>query len=141
MALNFDKALGIHADALLLRAKRSEAIAANIANVDTPNYKARDIDFAAALEKASAARTDASSGVQLQRSNALHLDVSGNASGTALQAELLYRIPHQSSMDGNTVEAHRENAAFTENALQYQASLRFLGGKFQSIKDAITGGR
>ncbi len=142
MAINFDKALGIHPQALLLRSQRSEIIAANIANVDTPNYKARDIDFTRALEQATKHTSgESGAGVGMMRTRANHLGGSASGSGSAVQAELMYRMPHQSSLDGNTVEAHRENAAFTENALQYQTSLRFLSGKFKSLKSAITGGR
>lgn len=141
MPINFDKALGVHPQALLLRAKRSEVIAANIANVDTPNFKARDIDFKKALANATRGSGASDDGVGLMRTRGNHIGGAVNGSGSAVQAELMYRMPHQSSLDGNTVEAHRENAAFTENALQYQTSLRFLGGKFKSLKSAITGGR
>ncbi len=139
MPINFDKALGVHQHALTLRAQRSEILAANIANVDTPNYKARDIDFEAALSKATG--SNETSPVHLKRTAGNHINGNVSASGSSLQAELMYRMPQQSSLDGNTVEAHRENAAFTENALLYQTSLQFLGGKFKGLKAAITGGR
>lgn len=139
MAINFDKALGIHEQALMLRARRNEVLAVNIANADTPNFKARDIDFRAAL--ATAAGGQGSDGsLALERTRGGHIDPAG-AGMSPLEAQLKYRTPNQPTLDGNTVESHVEQVAFAENALRYQASLQFLGGKFNTLKSAITGGR
>ncbi len=129
--MNIDKAFGIHAVALQLRARRAEVLAANLANADTPNYKARDLDFKAAL-KAAAGRESAAA---LRTTHPRHIGGQGNAGGV----ELRYRVPTQPSADGNTVDTQREQAAFAENALQYQASLTFLNGKIRSLKTAIKG--
>jgi len=141
MAINFDKALGIHEQALMVRAQRNELIAANIANADTPNYKARDIDFRAALASAGEDRAAGGGQLALQRTSSGHLDVNGQAGLTPLGAQLQYRVPSQPRQDGNTVEAHVEQTAYAENAMRYQASLQFLGSKFSSLKNVISGGR
>lgn len=138
MAINFDKALGIHEQALMLRAQRNGILATNIANADTPNYKARDIDFRAALASASGG---SSSTLSLQTTEPGHLPADGGNGLSPLGAQLQYRLPQQRSLDGNTVETHIEEAAYADNAVRYQASLQFLGGKFASLKSAITGGR
>jgi|SRR5690554_1094646 len=131
MAINFNSALGIHQDALVLRARRAEVLANNIANADTPNYKARDLDFRAVLEGETAG-----SSLSLQRTNRGHQSefLSPDAA-----ADLLYRIPQQPSVDGNTVETQEEMARYTDNALRYQASFQFLNSKFQGLTRAIKG--
>ena len=98
-----DNLFGIHATALKLRANRAELLAANIANADTPNYKARDIDFKQALQLASAKKGE------MVTTNSRHIDSSGNSK---LGAEILYRIPTQPSLDGNTVDLQTERSAF-----------------------------
>ena len=132
MALNLDTYLGVHADALKVQSRRMEVIADNLANVDTPNYKARDIDFRAAL--AAAGSPDAP--VTLSTTNARHV-ASDPATGTS--AELKYRIPLAPSLDGNTVDAQQEQAAFADNTVRYQATLSFLSARFKSLVTAITG--
>jgi len=124
------KSLQHNEQALKLRALRNQVLAANIANADTPNFKARDIDFKTAL---AAAKGD---GVTLRTTSDLHVRSLNTASG----AEVLYRVPMQSSLDGNTVETDVEQAAFAENALQYRATLQFLDGQIRSIKYALKGG-
>ena len=129
MAINFDKALGIHQQSLLVRARRSALITSNLANSDTPGYKARDIDFKAELAKASGQTNS----LQLKQSNNAHLPIAG--SSTADNA--LYREPLHSSLDGNTVDAEMERVRFSENAIRYQANLTFLSRKFSGLKNAI----
>jgi len=137
MSISFDKALGIHEQALSLRAQRNEVLATNIANADTPNFKARDIDFRAALATAAGQPQT----LQMAHTADAARDLGGTATVSPLEAQLKYRLPNQPTLDGNTVEAHIEQTAFAENALNYQASLQFLGGKFATLKSAITGGR
>jgi flagellar basal-body rod protein FlgB len=115
-----DRQLGIHATALRLRSQRLDILAGNIANAATPGFKARDLDFRAALAGATAA---AAAGV-------------GSAGGSALR----YRVPVQASLDGNTVELATEQTAFAENAVNYRASLSFLTGRIQTIMAALKGG-
>ena len=123
--------LGVHEAALLYRARRMEVLAANLANADTPSFKARDLDFAAVLDDRLAAAGT------LTATNARHL----RAVTPATHAELKYRIPHQPSLDGNTVEADLELARYAENAVSYQASLLFASGRIATLRTALTGGR
>jgi flagellar basal-body rod protein FlgB len=119
-----------HVEALKLRELRHRVLSSNIANADTPHYKARDIDFAAALKSA---QTDA---FGLRRTSERHL--AGFAPGNGVTPA--YRIPTQPSLDGNTVETDVEQAAFAENAVRYRASLTFLDGAIRTLRYAIKGG-
>jgi flagellar basal-body rod protein FlgB len=134
-----DKHLGVHAQALTLRSQRTELLAANLANADTPGYRARDIDFKTALAQASGT---AHQGVHLQTTNAAHIgppnSIDGGVNG-APAPELKYRTPLAPSLDGNTVDAQLEQAAFAENTVRYQATLQFLNSKFRGLMTAITG--
>ncbi|HED39694.1 MAG TPA: flagellar basal body rod protein FlgB [Chromatiales bacterium] len=132
MGFNLDNAFGVHAAALKLRAQRTAQLAANIANVDTPNYKAKDIDFQAAMKQV----VQAGNGTTLNRTQEGHMTASGSSAATA---PLLYRIPTQPSLDGNTVNAQLEQAAFAKNAVEYQASFNFLNGSIKGLKMAIKG--
>ncbi|MDX1757320.1 MAG: flagellar basal body rod protein FlgB [Marinobacter sp.] len=131
MAISFDKALGIHEHALQARVQRAEVLANNLANADTPGFKARDLDFQAMMEQAKGQV----SGLPMSRTNDRHLDTSG-ASGSP---ELLYRTPHQPSIDGNTVDSQEEQSRFMRNAMDYQASFQFLSSKFSGLTKAIKG--
>lgn len=128
MGINFDRALRLHSQALELRSRRTEVVAANLANADTPNYKARDLDFKVAMASAMGAERP------LRATHANHLQGRGDNAG-----ELLYRTPTQMSLDGNSVDSEREKAVFADNALRYQASLRFLGSRVQGLLTAIKG--
>ncbi|WP_166263733.1 flagellar basal body rod protein FlgB [Marinobacter caseinilyticus] len=130
MAISFDSALGIHEQALQARVKRAEVQANNLANADTPGFKARDIDFQAMLQQATA-----SQGLQMQTSHEGHMGLGGGTEGS----ELLYRQPHQPSLDGNTVDAQQEQSRFMRNAMDYQASFQFLNSKFTGLTKALTG--
>jgi flagellar basal-body rod protein FlgB len=132
MPLNLDSYLGVHQDALKLQSKRMEVIADNLANSDTPGYKARDVDFRAAL--ASAGGADAP--VKLATTNPGHLD---SDPATDANASLKYRVPLAPALDGNTVDAQQEQAAFADNTVRYQATLTFLSSRFKSLMTAITG--
>lgn len=131
MAITFDKALGIHEQALVGRSQRAQVLANNLANADTPGYKARDVDFQAMLNQA----TKASQGEGMARTHPSHLDVSGSGGSP----ELLYRTPHQPSIDGNTVDAQQEQTRFMRNAIDFQASFEFLSSKFSGLTKAIKG--
>lgn len=134
MPVNLDTYLGVHATALKLRSQRTEVLAANLANADTPNYRARDIDFKSALAAASGGK---GSGVHLATTSAGHIGPQ-TANGTA-SPELKYRTPLAPSLDGNTVDTQLEQAAFAENSVRYQATLTFLSAKFRGLMTAITG--
>lgn len=129
MTINFDKALGIHPTALSLREKRSVVLATNLANADTPGFKARDLEFSAVLKKT------APPGVDMNRTHVAHFD----SERLLLGANLMYRNPYQASLDGNTVEAQIEQAKYSENAVQYQASLEFVSSDFSGLMTAIRG--
>ena len=133
MAVNLDTYLGVHAQALKLRSQRTEVLASNLANVDTPGYRARDIDFKSVL----AATGSVGSDVQMAATKPGHIGTT-TVNGTATP-ELKYRTPLAPSLDGNTVDAQLEQAAFAENSVRYQATLSFLRSKFRSLMTAITG--
>ena len=131
MAISLDGALGIHQPALEARIKRAEVLANNLANADTPGYKARDIDFAAMVRKAQ----QDLGGLGMEKTHDRHIDTGSMAPDN----ELLYRVPHQPSVDGNTVDTQQEQSRFMRNAMEYQASFQFLNGKVTGLKKAISG--
>lgn len=130
MAISFDRALGIHEPALTLRSRRAEILANNLANADTPGFKARDIDFQAMLS----AQMGNSQEMSLLTTHERHLSVSTPESG-----ELMYRNPIQPAIDGNTVDSQYEMAEFAKNALNFQATFQFLHSKFKGLTSAIKG--
>jgi flagellar basal-body rod protein FlgB len=135
MPLNLDSYLGVQTQALSVGQKRMEVLADNLANVDTPNYKARDIDFKTAL--AQAGSPDAP--LSLATTSPGHVG-GASASGDAdTSAALKYRVPLAPSLDGNTVDAQLEQAAFADNTVRYQATLTFLSARLKNLMTAITG--
>ena len=122
-----DKVFGISPSVLALRSQRTEMISANLANADTPGYKAKDIDFQAALGRATG-------DYELLQTNKPHMTVNGID-----KEEGMYRVPIQPSLDGNTVETDREHGAFMENAIRYQASLDFLDARIKSTLQTLRG--
>jgi len=134
MLSKIDNDLAFVHSALNLRARRQEVLAANIANSDTPNYKARDLDFSSALKNA----TGASGGpLKLARTSARHIEVSGV--GGMANGLLKYRSSVQPSLDGNTVDMDVERAHFTENSLHYQFLLDRAASQFKTLSMAISG--
>ncbi|HET6555532.1 MAG TPA: flagellar basal body rod protein FlgB [Dyella sp.] len=127
-----DNLFGLHTQALDLWQRRSEVLASNLANADTPGYLARDVDFKKALASASG------------QSDSLPLtitqagQINPQAQGTQ---QLAYRVPSQPSMDGNTVDAQAEQASFAANGVHYQASLSFITAQIHMLRTAITGGQ
>lgn len=135
MTDRIDAHLQVKRAALNIRAYRQELLASNIANADTPNFKARDIDFKAALEGALAGRVEG--GLALARTSTRHLggtelDVVGPGSATK------YRTEFQPNVDGNTVNMDIERAAFAENAMQMEAMLTFIRGDLNTLQTAMT---
>ena len=118
--------------ALNARTYRQELLASNIANADTPNYKARDIDFKAALHGALSGRNEG--GLGLNRTSSRHLSGEG---GGPFSAALRYRTEYQSAVDGNTVNMDVERSSFAENAIQTEAMLTFINGRFRTLSAAI----
>lgn len=112
--MSFGQLFGVHGAALAVRSQRMGMLASNIANASTPNFKARDIDFAEALNAVEGGSPD-------------------------IEQAVKYRVPLQSSMDGNTVELAEEQTAFAENAVQYQTTLAFLNGRIATLTRALKG--
>ena len=131
MIEKLDDMFQFHQNALNLRSFRQEVIASNIANADTPGYKARDIDFAAALQDVTAGRE---ANLSLRTSNARHI---GAAAGNNDPVKVLYRTPAQPSIDGNTVDMNVERNRFAENAVHIDANLTFLNGKIKTLLAAL----
>ena len=133
MAINFESAIGIHEDALRFRAKRASVLANNLANVNTPNYKARDMDFQSLLENQV---NSTGKPLKLDTTHGSHHDAKGFLGD---ESGLMYRNPEQPSIDGNTVEEHVEHAKFMENSLDFQTSFLLLNSKFKGLKTALKG--
>ncbi len=128
--MKFDQAFGIHEQALKLRARRAEVLAGNIANADTPGYKARDFDFHSMLQR------EIASPQRARTTHARHIQMD---TGIVPPSQMGYRVPSQPSIDGNTVDSQLEHSAFASNALEYQASLRFVSGSIKTLMTAIKG--
>ncbi len=129
MAISFRNAFGVHEQGVLLREQRTELLANNIANADTPGFKARDIDFHAALLNAQQRQST------IAKTDSRHFDIELKS-----RHEVLFRgVDQTDTGDGNSVDIHRERNAFTENAMEYQTSLQFLNGKIAGLKKALGG--
>lgn len=128
-----DSALRFHQEALNLRAQRQEVLSANIAHADTPNFKARDFDFSSKLTQAME-RGRQSLSMSMATTSSRHLPGEDHVAG---EAELMYRTPTQSSIDGNTVEMDVERVNFADNAMRYEANLTVLSSKIKSLLSAV----
>ncbi|MDP1650841.1 MAG: flagellar basal body rod protein FlgB [Rubrivivax sp.] len=123
MIARLTESLDFHSQALMLRAERQRLIASNIANADTPGYQARDFDFATALREATG--------------NARAIGADIMHTGGRLSPTLRYAVPSQTSLDSNTVDMDRERAAFADNAVKYESTLRFINGSVRTMLDAM----
>lgn len=128
-----DAALRFQQEALNLRAQRQDVLSSNIAHADTPNYKARDFDFSSALTQA-VARGRQSQSMSLATTSARHF--AGEATAMS-DADLLYRVPTQSSIDGNTVDMDVERINFAENAVRYESNLTVLSAQIKTMLSAV----
>ena len=124
-----DNALDIHAKAIDVRGRRAEILASNLANADTPGYKARDINFRTVM-------AEARGNSMMHTTSERHFGSAASATG---DGDIIYRIPNQASLDGNTVETQVEQAQFGENAVRYQASVGFLNGSIKGLLLALRG--
>lgn len=131
MALDINSIFNGHARALTLGNQRLQLLADNVANADTPHFKARDIDFEAAMQSANQPNGN------IRTTHARHITTAAGPN----RAEVLYRIPNQPSLDDNTVDAQLESASIAETAVRYQATLTFLNQRIAGLRHAITGGR
>ena len=137
MANPIDTELRFHANALNVRAQRQQLLASNIANADTPGYKARDIDFRQALQEVLGGRV---AGAPLARTAAAHLvPAQGASTPGAGPGPVKYRTAVQPSLDGNTVDMDVERAQFAENAIHYEANLMILNSQLKALLSAIQG--
>lgn len=132
MSLTPDNLFGIHTRALDLWQRRTEVLANNLANADTPGYLARDVDFRKVLADAGGGPGS----LPLQTTAAGQIGAAGQTTDG-----LAYRVPTQPSMDGNTVDAQAEQAAFAANGVHYQASLSFITAQIRMLRTAISGGQ
>lgn len=129
MTATINALFGVHEKALTYRAKRAEVLASNMANADTPGYKARDFDFKSVLKQFDQPAR------QLGTTRSNHISTHSSPSTVSLA----YRIPTSASLDGNTVDAQTEQASYAQNALDYQTSVRFLNGKISGYLSALRG--
>ncbi|TLX59543.1 flagellar basal body rod protein FlgB [Stutzerimonas nosocomialis] len=134
MSISFDSALGIHEKALGFRAQRAEVLANNIANADTPNYKARDLDFATVLAEQN--NRQGSGSFSATRTSARH--IAAEAMDIA-DPSLRFRTPLHASLDQNTVDLQIEQSNYAQNAIDFQASFTLLNGKFRGLMSALRG--
>jgi len=132
MAIGLGQSFNMHEQALYLQARRTELLSSNLANAETPHYKAKDFDFKASLQ---AAVRNPFGNKLLNETNLKHIQPKSGD----LRFDPLYRMPYQVSLDGNSVEPQVEMAAFNDNAIRYMASLRFLNGKISTLMSAIRG--
>ncbi len=151
MSKSIFSTLEFHGQALTLRSARQTAIASNIANVDTPGFKARDINFSKELDRVSGGKSSRDAGTGLQANPPLqvstsrepthagHIPLAANRGGSAGAPQMLYRTPDQAAIDGNTVELDRERAVFSDNSVHYEATLRFINGHVRTMTSAIKG--
>ncbi len=131
-SISFANALGVHESALKVRGQRAAVLANNLANADTPNFKARDVDFKSLL----ADKVGASDQLSMRSTQNNHMAISSMEAGNEA---LMYRTPMQPSIDGNTVEEQVEHAAYMKNSMDFQASFTFLNSKFKGLMTAIRG--
>ncbi|MBT0004493.1 flagellar basal body rod protein FlgB [Vibrio alginolyticus] len=130
MAISFDNALGIHQHTVGVRERNAKVISTNIAQANTPGYKARGLDFAKELQAATSGAS-----IGLSRTDGRHIPAT-----TTLVGDKLYRLPTQPDTgDGNTVDLDLERNLFMQNQIRHQASLDFLGSKFKNLTKAIKG--
>jgi len=132
MMANLEQHVSVYSQALNLRTQRHQVLASNIANADTPNYKARDFNFTTAMQNALSGRAQAG-GIALATTSAGHM---AGADGSGL-AKLLYRGETQSAVDGNTVDMDVERTQIADNAMQYQILTQLIGDKFKGIRSAL----
>lgn len=136
MSINFEKALGSAERALVYRSQRAEVLSNNIVNADTPNFKARDLDFSAVL--ASQTKRGLATPFSLKTTNLKHIaanELAGNVHGSAL----LYSTPDQPSIDQNTVDQQVEVAKYAENEIRFDAAFTRLNGAFKGLLKALRG--
>jgi flagellar basal-body rod protein FlgB len=139
MSNSIDRLFNLHQSALGARAYRSQVLASNIANADTPGYQAREVDFKSTLAQAlgSSQTAEPAAGSAMVRTSTRHMGAGGTQGAAAAQPPLIYRTVSQASIDNNTVDVNVERAQFADNALRYEASLTFINGKIKGLLAAL----
>ncbi|MFT8211220.1 MAG: flagellar basal body rod protein FlgB [Symbiopectobacterium sp.] len=132
-----DASFRFQQEVLNLRAQRQEILAANIANADTPGYQARDIDFAGQLNKVMEQGRVSGTGIALKTTSTRHIPAQNFQPP---ELDLLYRVPDQPALDGNTVDMDRERTNFADNSLKYQTSLTVLSGQIKGMMSVLQSG-
>jgi len=133
MINKLDKELNFHHQALSLRAARQELLSSNVANADTPNFKAKDIDFASVLHEKLSLTTNLNK-VSLNTTSPTHIN---SAAQGVFGDNILYRFSLQPSADGNTVDMDMERTRFADNAIKYDASITFINNEFRNLTSAM----
>ena len=133
MINKLDKELNFHHQALSLRAARQELLSGNVANADTPNFKAKDIDFASVLHEKLSLTTNLNK-VSLNTTSPAHIN---SAAQGVFGDNILYRVPLQPSADGNTVDMDMERTRFADNAIKYDVSITFMNNEFRNLTMAM----
>ncbi len=133
MINKLDKELNYHHNALSLRVARQELLSSNVANADTPNFKAKDIDFASVLNERLSS-TPSLKKVNMNTTSAMHIN---SAASGVFGDNILYRVPLQPSADGNTVDMDMERTRFADNAIKYDASITFINNEFRNLTSAM----
>lgn len=129
-----DDVLGFHLNALNLRGHRHQILASNVVNADTPNYKAKDFDFQKALQNVVSGNTS-QGGLAVTSPRHIQSPDSGAIAG----AKMMYRIPNQPSIDGNTVDMDSERARFLDNSIHYEANITFINNHFKNVMAVLQG--
>ena len=134
MSITFDNALGVFPHTLQFRSERAQVLSGNLANIDTPGFKAKDLDFDKVLGQQKAA-------IRLGVTDTSHISLSGNPDLDAalVNGAIVERDVEQPSADGNTVDLGKEQAAFMRNRMEFETSFTFLRAKFSGLETAITG--
>ncbi|MGZ0018299.1 flagellar basal body rod protein FlgB [Nitrosomonas sp. wSCUT-2] len=134
MINKLDKELNYHHQALSLRVARQELLSSNVANADTPNFKAKDIDFNSLLNQKLSSTSNLQGKLALNTTSTMHI----NSSAAGIFGDnILYRVPLQPSADGNTVDMDMERTRFADNAIKYDASITFLNNEFRNLVSAM----
>lgn len=136
MAIGFEKVFGVHQYTMKIRNTRAEVLAGNLANADTPGFKARDIDFNAALVQQANLSYEKEDTLPMVKTSDRHMDL--NSLSKDPELTLKYRLPYQADTgNGNTVEVNSERMKYMSNNIEYQATMRFLNGRISKLMSAL----
>lgn len=142
MSITFDKVFGVHQHTMRIRNTRAEVIAGNLANADTPGFKARDVDFNQALVEASNKYKLVDHNPPMTQTSSRHMSLRDLEALEGPNLIMKYRKPFQPDTgNGNTVEVSSERMNYMSNSIEYQATMQFLNGRISKLRNAIKGGQ